>query len=182
MTAIFARINFRVETTNRFRKFSKELDHTHTETLEAMMDFFVQYKVNPFGDLGKDLQGLELNLKKRINALIAIVKDIEKHQTGPTTAMMQLIFEQAPRPVQNHPVHREPQARRNDNFFVTAQRGIELERENTQFQQELERIKNDMGLLLKKAKVSTRGLGKPKIILELPKEEFERIQRTYTPE
>ena len=60
MTVIFARINFRVETTNRFREFSKELDHTHTETLEAMMDFFVQYKINPFGDLGKDLQGLEL--------------------------------------------------------------------------------------------------------------------------
>ncbi|MBW8244262.1 hypothetical protein K1F50_15745 [Muricauda oceani] len=179
MTVIFARINFRVETTNRFREFSKELDHTHTETLEAMMDFFVQYKINPFGDLGKDLHGLELNLKKRINALIAIVKDIEKHQTGPTTAMMQLIFEQAPKPTQSHPSQRESQTRRNDNFFATAQRGIELERENTQLQQELNRIKNDMELLLKNAKISTRGLGKPKIILELPKEEFERIQLTY---
>lgn len=180
MTVIFARIQFRVETINRFRKFSKELDHTHTETLEAMMDFFVQYKINPFGDLGKDLQGLEVNLKKRINALIAIVKDIEKHQTGPTTAMMQLLFEQAPRPTPNHPAHRESQSRRNDNFFATAQRGIELERENTQLQQELERIKNDMELLLSNAKISTRGLGKPKIILELSKEELERLQKTYT--
>ncbi|MBC73578.1 MAG: hypothetical protein CMH47_15220 [Muricauda sp.] len=180
MTVIFARINFRVETTNRFREFSKELDHTHTETLEAMMDFFVQYKINPFGDLGKDLQGLELHLNKRINALIAIVKNIEKHQTGPTTAMMQLLFEQAPRPTQNQPALREAQTRRNDNFFANAKRGIELERENTQLQQELERIKNDMELLLKSAKISNRGLGKPKIILELPKAEFERIQKTYT--
>ncbi|MCR9228840.1 MAG: hypothetical protein NXH90_15580, partial [Flavobacteriaceae bacterium] len=100
----------------------------------------------------------------------------------PTTAMMQLIFEQAPRPAPGHPAQRESQARRNDNFFATAQRGIELERENTQLQQELERIKNDMELLLKNVKISTRGLGKPKIILELPKEEFERMQHTYKPE
>jgi hypothetical protein len=179
MTVIFARIQFRVETINRFRKFSRELDHTHTETLEAMMDFFVQYKINPFGDLGKDLQGLEVNLKKRINALIAIVKDIEKHQTGPTTAMMQLLFEQAPKPLQGHPLHRESHSRRNDNFFANAQRGIELERENTQLQQDLDRIKGDMELLLENTKITHRGLGKPKIVLALSKDEFERLQQTY---
>jgi hypothetical protein len=41
------------------------------------------------------MKSLENNLKGRINALIAIIRDIEKNQTKPTVAMLHLLFEEA---------------------------------------------------------------------------------------
>nr|WP_236958644.1 BfmA/BtgA family mobilization protein [Joostella atrarenae] len=35
---------------------------------------------------------MEREIKKRINAVIAIIKDIEKHHDKPTTAMLQSLF------------------------------------------------------------------------------------------
>lgn len=36
---------------------------------------------------------LESLIKKRINAVMAVIKDIEKNQTKPTAAMMHALFE-----------------------------------------------------------------------------------------
>jgi hypothetical protein len=41
------------------------------------------------------MQTLESLIKKRINGVIAIMKDIEKNQTKPTVAMMQSLFQEA---------------------------------------------------------------------------------------
>ena len=38
------------------------------------------------------MQTLESEIKKRINAVIAIIKDIEKNHDKPTTAMLQSLF------------------------------------------------------------------------------------------
>jgi hypothetical protein len=38
------------------------------------------------------MQTLESEIKKRINAVIAIIKDIEKQHDKPTTAMLQSLF------------------------------------------------------------------------------------------
>ena len=42
--------------------------------------------------MGPNMQTLEREIKKRINAVIAIIKDIEKHHDKPTTAMLQSLF------------------------------------------------------------------------------------------
>ena len=59
------------------------------------MDFFDQNKISPSESLGPNMKSLENNLKSRINALIAIIRDIEKNQTKPTVAMLQALFEEA---------------------------------------------------------------------------------------
>ena len=45
--------------------------------------------------MGPHMQTLEKLFKKRINGVIAIMKDIEKNQTKPTVAMLQSLFEEA---------------------------------------------------------------------------------------
>jgi len=60
-----------------------------------MMGFFDQNKISPSESLGPNMKSLENNLKSRINALIAIIRDIEKNQTKPTVAMLQALFEEA---------------------------------------------------------------------------------------
>ncbi len=62
-------------------------------TLLLMLDFFEKNGLSPEDELKTNLKATENLFKKRINALIAIIKDIEKTQTKPTLAMLQLLFE-----------------------------------------------------------------------------------------
>ena len=80
MKTRFSRINFRTDTVDRFRSFSKMYGKTHSETLEGMLDFFQKYQLSPFQNFGATMHGMETNIKKRINGTTAILKDIEKSQ------------------------------------------------------------------------------------------------------
>lgn len=80
----------------KFRRFSKKMSQSQSMTLQLMLDFFEHNGVSPNESFGPQMQTLESLIKKRINGVIAIMKDIEKNQTKPTVAMLQALFEQAP--------------------------------------------------------------------------------------
>src|SRR5690606_25587935 len=86
----FACINVKKNIAKRFRIFSKQVSKSHSETLEAMLNFFKWNNLSPHDDLGVRAD----DTKKRINALIAIIKNIEKNQTLPTKTMMDSFFEE----------------------------------------------------------------------------------------
>ncbi|MGJ8551058.1 BfmA/BtgA family mobilization protein [Winogradskyella wichelsiae] len=53
-----------------------------------MLDFFETNGISPNETLGPNIKTLESQIKKRINAVIAIINDIEKNHDKPTTAML----------------------------------------------------------------------------------------------
>jgi len=85
-----------------FRKFSKMLSKSQSMTLLLMMEFFNANGISPAENLGPRMETLEnrisMLIKKRMNGMIAIMKDIEKSQTKPTVAMMQALFQAAEPP------------------------------------------------------------------------------------
>lgn len=85
-----------------FRKFSKMLSKSQSMTLLLMMEFFNENGISPTESLGPRMETLEnrisILIKKRMNGMIAIMKDIEKSQTKPTMAMMQALFKAAEPP------------------------------------------------------------------------------------
>ncbi|MFB9056527.1 BfmA/BtgA family mobilization protein [Mariniflexile ostreae] len=87
-----------------FRKFSKMLLKSQSMTLLLMMEFFNENGISPTESIGPNMETLEkrisLLIKKRMNGMIAIMKDIEKNQTKPTVTMLQSLFEQAEPPKQ----------------------------------------------------------------------------------
>ena len=60
-----------------------------------MIEFFEDNGISPTESMGPKMQTLENLIKKRINGVIAILKDIEKSQTKPTVAMMETLFKEA---------------------------------------------------------------------------------------
>ena len=60
-----------------------------------MMEFFENNGIAPTESMGPKMQTLETLIKKRINGVIAILKDIEKGQTKPTVVMMQSLFQES---------------------------------------------------------------------------------------
>ncbi len=90
----FSAVSLKRSVADRFRLFSKKIATSHSETLSVMMDFFENNSISPHEELGPNMIHLEKNIKSRINALIAIIRDIEKNQTKPTTAILQALLEQ----------------------------------------------------------------------------------------
>jgi hypothetical protein len=91
----FTTISFKCSTAKKFRTFSKKMGASNTVTLLLMLDFFEDNGISPKESIGPQMKTLESLIKKRINGVIAIMKDIEKNQTKPTVAMMQSLFKEA---------------------------------------------------------------------------------------
>ncbi|MAZ27712.1 MAG: hypothetical protein CL868_11630 [Cytophagaceae bacterium] len=89
----FIGIRFKKETAKRFQEFSRTHFKTHTETMDAILDFFFYNEISPKENLGPTGRTIEAKLLKRINAVIAIMRNVEKTQTKPTVVMLQSLFE-----------------------------------------------------------------------------------------
>ncbi len=98
----FETIKIKSSVAIEFRKFSKMLSKSQSMTLLLMMEFFNENGISPAEHLGPRMETLENRIsaliKKRMNGMIAIMKDIEKSQTKPTVAMMQTLFQAAEPP------------------------------------------------------------------------------------
>ncbi|WP_308813193.1 BfmA/BtgA family mobilization protein [Aestuariibaculum sp. M13] len=79
----------------KFRVFCREQGKSQSMNLLNMIDFFNGYGIKPTDTLESHLGKVESSIKKRINSLVAIIRDIEKHQTAPTYEMLQLLFQEA---------------------------------------------------------------------------------------
>ncbi|OBX25717.1 hypothetical protein LX77_02806 [Gelidibacter algens] len=88
----FIGIRFKKETAKRFQEFSRTHFKSHTEAMATMLDFFFYNEISPKEKFGPTGRTMEANLMKRMNAIIAIQRDIEKTQTKPTVAMLESLF------------------------------------------------------------------------------------------
>ena len=88
----FIGIRFKKETAKRFQEFSRTHFKSHTEAMAMMLDFFFYNEISPKEKFGPTGRTMEANLLKRMNAIIAIQRDIEKTQTKPTVAMLESLF------------------------------------------------------------------------------------------
>lgn len=89
----FIGIRFKKETAKLFQEFSRTHFKSHTEALETMLNFFFYNEISPKEKLGPTGRTIEASIKKRINAVIAIMRDMEKTQTKPTVAMIESLFQ-----------------------------------------------------------------------------------------
>lgn len=95
----FEKLGIKTSVAIRFRKFCKNMSKSQSMTLMLMLDFFEENGISPSESMGPRMETLETRMaaliKKRMNGMIAILKNIEKSQTKPTAAMLYSLFEQA---------------------------------------------------------------------------------------
>ena len=88
----FASLSIKTSVAKKFNGFCKKMSLSKSMALLTMLEFFENNGISPNETLGPNMQTLESEIKKRINAVIAIIKDIEKNHDKPTTAMLQSLF------------------------------------------------------------------------------------------
>ena len=88
-------ITIEKKTAERFQQFSRTHYKTHTDAMAGMLDFFFYNEISPKENFGPTGRRIENSLKKRINAVIAIMKDVEKNKANPTLAILESLMEAA---------------------------------------------------------------------------------------
>jgi hypothetical protein len=172
----FSTIRFKIKVANRFRKFSIQIARTHTEAIESMLDFFENNSISPYESLGVNMTTLESKIKKRINSLIAIIKDIEKHQTKPTNSMMQLLFQENPEE-KFDPLFMEKNEFESENLITENE---ELEYYRNQYfntQTNYNDLKYDFEIILKKTRYVKNNFGTGHYRMNITKGEFEKLKQ-----
>ncbi|UMB54184.1 hypothetical protein MKD41_01595 [Lutibacter sp. A64] len=164
----FSTIRFKIKVANKFRKFSIQIARTHSEAMEAMLNFFDLNDLSPNDNLGVKNE----RTNKRINAVIAILKNIEKHQTKPTTAMLKKLFEEV--------TNEENEEEEYD--FETPKLTTETE-ELTYFrnayytkQENYNVLKQDIEDIIRKTIYIKSSFGKGYFKLNITKEELENLK------
>jgi len=79
----------------KFRNYCRSISKSQSMTLLLMLEFFRDHGISPLESLGPNLMASEVRIMKRINAVIAIMRDVEKTQTKPTAAMILSLFEES---------------------------------------------------------------------------------------
>jgi hypothetical protein len=91
----FESFKIKASVAKKFRKFSKGISKSQSMTLLLMLEFFEHNEIAPTENLGPKMQTLEGLIKKRINGVIAILKNIEKNKVNPTLAILESLMEAA---------------------------------------------------------------------------------------
>jgi len=93
----FEKLGIKASVAKKFRKFCRKISKSQSVTLLLMIEFFENNAISPTESMGPRMETLEARIsmliKKRMNGMIAIMKDIEKSQTKPTVSMLYSLFE-----------------------------------------------------------------------------------------
>jgi hypothetical protein len=172
-------VTFKIKATiaQKFRIFCKNNAASQSMTLLQMIQFFEFNGITPTDNLGDSIAKLEGKISKRTNAIIAIIKNIEKSQTKPTTAMLQSLFEEKleqeqamPEMVEKKFIEKLPEEKHIDTTVPK----IRYER----LGDKLVSIKKDFRYVLDKVKLVKGSFGKGYLKLELTDEEIIKFKRT----
>lgn len=167
----FSGINVKKDVAIKFRKFSKQSSISNTDALEAMLHFFERNDLTPDDDLG--VKNNRTN--KRINAVIAILKNIEIHQTKPTAEIVQTLLQET--------ANLEKEEDEINEFgtprLITENEELAFyKKQYNLIQEENMSFKNKMTKILDKVNVEKRSFGKDYLKLNLDKIDFDNFRKS----
>ncbi|WP_190811308.1 BfmA/BtgA family mobilization protein [Flagellimonas sp. S3867] len=168
----FSAISIKVNVAKRFRCFSKRIARSHTETLTCIMDFFEWHGFTPNEKFEKNILQEILKNRKRTEASIAIIRDIEITQTRPTNAILNALLEQKAK--HEKPMRVEQKAvKKRPEIEVTVPR-IRYER----LTDKMEMLKRESQYVIDHVSLTKPSFGKPYLKLEITEGELENYKRT----
>ncbi|MDT0684882.1 BfmA/BtgA family mobilization protein [Autumnicola psychrophila] len=92
---LFSAISINRITAARFRKFSKNIAPSHSESLDDMMDFFEVTKIHPRSPIFRHYIGLYNYVIGRLDFIVALLREQEDKYHKPTYNILAGLFQKA---------------------------------------------------------------------------------------
>lgn len=163
----FKNLSIKTSIANKFISYSKKITKSRSLTLLLMLEFFENNNVSPTEYLGPNMKTLERAISKRINSLIAIIRDIEQTQTLPTKAMLESLFEELP----------ESNPKNAISSFQDAFKNLEISTPTPLVKKSSD--DEDIRKLLRNIELIKTPFGKTYFKVHLKEEEIERLKIKY---
>jgi len=90
----FNTIRLKRKTLEEFKEYSLKTSPNYSETLEFMIGFFKDTGISPYDTLNNPILASMVAINKRLDYIIALLKDIEKTQLIPTREMLESLFKE----------------------------------------------------------------------------------------
>ncbi len=164
-----SRLQVKAKTATRFREFSKKNHSYPSETLDLILDFFEKNNLSPFETLVPSKVSLETLIKKRIDAVIAILKNIEKTQTKPGLLMLNLLMEE-------RSISKPIIVEKKTGSSTSEKSPEQLELEISRLQEVGKATKKDLEYLLQNVEIKESTFGTDYLKLNIPRTEFEQFK------
>ena len=140
-----------------------------------MLDFFECHGIDPDQHLGETIASMKMFMKRRFNAMVAIIRSIEKLQTLPTVSMMHVFFQQELDPEEGDEWEGDFEFFEKQLTEINTPADPELlDKESTvpkivheRLKEQLEELKRDFGHLLGHISVAKNRFGKDHLKLDL---------------
>ena len=174
----FDSISIKTSVAKKFRRYCRSISNSQSLSLLMMIEFFESNGISPKESLGPHIQTLASLIKKRNNAVIAIIKDIEKTQTKPTNAMINLLFKEAQEDEEEEQVLSEEDLSGGiaEELF-TEQKELDYYRDQYfETKSKFNELNDDFEMVLKKTKLVRNNFGIGHYRLNMNKEEFENLK------
>lgn len=163
----------------RFRIYSKKLARSQTDTLAAMIDFFEWHNYTPYQRFGKDVIAGQKKNRRRIDAVIAIIKSVEKSQNIPIAnieTMLKSLFEEEVKkyePKLNQPRTSDSKKPETEKKKTTVPR---MEYDHTK--QKLTETKDRLKYVLERVELVNNRFGKDFLKIDITREELARFKQS----
>ncbi|MET2985622.1 BfmA/BtgA family mobilization protein [Aureibaculum conchae] len=178
----FKAVRLKRKTLSRFKRFSKKVSKSYSETLETVINFFEWHGFMPADRFERSMVEEIVKNRKRTDAIIAIIKSIEKEQTKPTTAMLMSLFEENLSQTKEEPILIEkkfadnPMDKQLQNTRIEEATVPKIRYER--LTEKMNLVKQDFSNVLDKVKIVKSNFGKNYLKLEVTEAELIKLKRT----
>jgi hypothetical protein len=89
----YSNLKIATDVADNFRKYAKVIGKKHSDTLQLFLDFFEKNNVQPTDEISGSLITLENKILQRIDAMIKIIRGIEKEELKRDGALKKMLYE-----------------------------------------------------------------------------------------
>ena len=177
-TSGYSNITVKKETATRFRTYSKKFNKSHSEVLDGMIQYFKENHLDPFGEGTKvildSIKKLQLEMMKKFDRLIAIIKNMEKTSIRPTYEMVLILYEAYVK--DGRKPRREPVQLQEERKDFLEPRNTVPKVEHDRMLQEFKEYKNRCNEILSSVEKVEPMIGKPYLKINMGIGDFESLK------
>lgn len=173
----FNTIRLRRKTLEEFKEYSIKTSSNYSETLEYMIAFFRDTGLSPYDTMTHPILVPAIAINRRLDYIIALLRNIEQTQLIPTRKMLESLFEgvEKKESIYIEETEEEIETSRLETDKLLSKYSNEIYYTN----EELKALKRKFGNLLRKVVYINKTFGKGYYHLDISKEEFEELKTEF---
>ena len=171
----FNTIRLKKKTIEKFKEYSKKVSPNYSETLDYMIAFFEDNYLSPYDTLNGPMWSFNKIINKRMDAVVAIIRNMEKTQLIPSREMLETLFDEADKEDEQELLEEVLSDGISEELF-TEQKELEYYRKGYfTGKSSLREVKDEFNKVLNKVDYIKNNFGKNYYRLTITQQEFEEI-------